>query len=183
MSVTSRALRALLLLVALSTVSFSSAHDLDPSAFIGTWQLDRDQSTDLSPWSRCELTIDLDGDQLTISRVLGGGRRTHTDIIPLDLTKEVNVVPQGWWTDNRHIGAYSPHNAQKTIRARTLDDGKLLRLETDLVLETQQGSRDVNTISQYQISPDGNLLIVTDLRTTRPRPVVHVFKRIPDPAS
>ena len=46
------------------------------------------------------------------------------------------------------------------------------------MLETQQGSRDVNIISQYQISPDGDLLIVTDLRSTRPRPVVHVFTRV-----
>lgn len=183
MSVTARAFRATLFLVVLSTASFSRAHDLDPSAFLGTWEFDRDQSTDLSPWSHCELTITLNGEQLTISRALGGGRRTHTDVIPLDLTKEVNVVPQGWWADNRHIGAYSPHNAEKTVRARTLDEGKLLRLETDLVLETQQGPRDVNIISQYQISPDGDLLIVTDLRSTRPRPVVHVFKRVPSPTS
>ena len=124
------------------------------------------------------LVIDQAGDQLTISRTLGGGRRTHIDTIPLDITKEVNVVSQGWWIDNRHIGAYSPHDATKVVRAKTLDDGKLLRLETDLVLETQQGSRDVNIISQYQISPDGDTLIVTDLRSTRPRPVVHVFTRI-----
>jgi len=183
MSVIARALRASLFLVALTTASLSSAHSLDPSAFLGTWKFDRDQSTDLSPWSRCELNITQTGDQLTISRNLGGGRRTHTDTIPLDLTKEVNVVHQGWWIDNRHLGAYSPRDATKTIRAKTLDEGKLLRLETDLVLETQQGSRDVNIISQYQISPDGDVLIVTDLRSTRPRPVIHVFKRIPSPTS
>ncbi len=178
MSVFARALRATLFFVTLTTASISRAHDLDPSAFLGTWEFDRDQSTDLSPWRSCELIITQSGDQLTIIRNLDGGRRDHTDTIPLDLTKEVNVVPQGWWSDNRHLGAYSPHDAQKTVRARTLDDGKLLRLETDLVLETQQGPRDVNIISQYQISPDGDILIVTDLRSTRPRPVIHVFKRI-----
>lgn len=178
MSVTQRALRASLFFVALATASLSFAHSLDTEKFIGEWEFDRDQSTDLSPWSRCVLVIAQDGDQLTISRTLGGGRRTHVDVIPLDVTKEVNVVPQGWWIGNRHIGAYSPHDATKVVRAKTLDDGKLLRLETDLVLETQQGSRDVNIISQYQISPDGDLLIVTDLRSTRPRPVVHVFTRV-----
>ena len=178
MSVTQRAFRASLFFVALATASLSFAHSLDTARFIGEWQFDRDQSTDLSPWSRCLLVIAQDGDQLTITRTLRGGRRTHEDVIPLDITKEVNVVPQGWWIDNRHIGAYSPHDATKVIRAKTLDDGKLLRLETDLVLETQQGSRDVNIISQYQISPDGDLLIVTDLRSTLPRPVVHVFTRV-----
>lgn len=178
MSVTIRACRATLLIVALATASFSSAHSLDTAKFIGEWQFDPTQSTDLSPWSRCDLVIAQDGDQLTLSRTLRGGRRTHVDVIPLDVTKEVNVVPQGWWIGNRHIGAYSPHNATKVVRAKTLDEGKLLRLETDLVLETQQGPRDVNVISQYQISPDGDLLIVTDLRSTRPRPVVHVFTRV-----
>lgn len=178
MSVTFRAFRAIFFLVALATASFSSAHSLDTAKFLGQWQFDKEQSTDLSPWSRCVLVIAQAGDQLSIERTLGGGRRTHVDVIPLDVTKEVNVVPQGWWIDNRHIGAYSPHDATKVVRAKTLDDGKLLRLETDLVLETQQGSRDVNIISQYQISPDGDTLIVTDLRSTRPRPVVHVFTRI-----
>jgi len=178
MSLPNRALRASLFLVAFATASLSFAHSLDADKFIGEWQFDREQSTDLSPWSRCVLTIAQDGDQLTISRTLGGGRRTHVDVIPLDVTKEVNVVAQTWWIDNRHIGAYSPHDALKIVRAKTLDDGKLLRLETDLVLETQQGPRDVNIISQYQISPDGDVLIVTDLRSTRPRPVVHVFNRV-----
>ncbi len=169
--------RFLLIFVALATTSISSAHTLDPDAFIGKWDFDKAQSTDLSPWSRCQLTISLKGEILTISRVLGGGRRTHTDTIPLNINRHLNTVAQGWWIDNRHIGAYSPHDATKTVTARTLDNGKLLRLETDLVLETQQGSRDVNIISQYQISPDGDRLIVTDLRSTRPRPVVHVFTR------
>ena len=178
MSLTNRFLSASLCLVVLATASVTSAHSLDTEKFIGEWQFDLEQSTDLSPWSRSVLTIAQDGDQLTISRALRGGRRNHVDVIPLDVTKEVNVVPHTWWIDNRHIGAYAPHHATKIIRAKTLDEGKLLRLETDLVLETQQGSRDVNIISQYQISPDGDLLIVTDLRSTRPRPVVHVFTRV-----
>ena len=169
MSVTNRAVLATLFLVAFATASFSSASSLDTAKFIGKWQFNKEQSTDLSPWSRSDLEIAQAGDQLTISRTLRGGRRTHVDVIPLDVNKEVNVVPQGWWIDNRHIGAYSPHNATKIVRAKTIDDGKLLRLETDLVLETQQGPRDVNIISQYQISPDGDTLIVTD---------VHVFTRI-----
>lgn len=178
MSVSVRALRTLLFLVALPTAIFSGSPALDPSAFLGSWEFDPAQSTDLSPWRKSTLSISQSGDELVISRALGGGRRSHTDVVSLDITKSVNTVPQTWWIDNRHLGAYSPHDATKTVRAKTLDDGKLLRLETDLVLETQQGSRAVNIISQYQISPDGDVLIVTELRSTRPRPVVHVFKRI-----
>jgi hypothetical protein len=176
---TNRALRASFVFVALAILSLSAAAaSLDSSKFIGEWQFDREQSTDLSPWSRCQLIIAQDGDQLTITRNLRGGRRTFADVIPLDVTREVNLVPQGWWIGNRHIGAYSPHDAHQIIRAKTMDSGNILRLEKDLVLETSQGSRDINIISQYQISPDGQTLVVTDLRSTRPRPVVHVFNRV-----
>lgn len=179
MSVTTRAVRASFLLACLATFALSAtAASLDPSKMIGKWQFDREQSTDLSPWSRCELTIVLDGDTLTITRDLRGGRRTHSDVIPLDINKEVNVVPQGWWIGNRHIGAYAPHGGQQVIRAKTLDGGNLLRLEKDFVLETSTGSRDINVISQYAISPDGATLTVIDVRSTRPRPVVHVFTRV-----
>lgn len=174
-----RCFRSTLVAITFATfsLSFLSAA-LDPQAFLGQWAFDREHSTDLSPWRNCRLVITQSGHQLTITRNLDGGRRKHTDVIPLDITKTTNEVPQTWWIDNRHLGAYSPRDATKTVQAKTLDDGKLLRLETDLVLETQQGPRDVNIISQYQISPDGQVLTVTDLRSTRPRPVIHVFTRI-----
>jgi len=179
MSVTIRALRTSLFLAAFAALSLSAhAASLDASKFIGEWQFDRAQSTDLSPWSRCQLIITQEGDTLTITRNLRGGRRTHADVIALDVTREVNIVPQGWWVGNRHIGAYAPHDGQQVIRAKTLDGGNLLRLEKDFVLETSTGSRDINVISQYQISPDGDTLTVIDVRSTRPRPVLHVFTRV-----
>ena len=128
MTVSPRAFPAYSLLVALATFTLSSLNAaLDPAAFLGHWEFDRDQSTDLSPWRNCQLVITQSGDQLTITRHLDGGRRKHTDVIPLDLTKAVNEVPQTWWSDNRHLGAYSPRDATKTVRAKTLDDGKKVR--------------------------------------------------------
>jgi hypothetical protein len=178
MTVLPRAPRALLLLLATVTLALPGFAATDASAFLGTWQFVREQSTDLSPWRGCDLTLSQTGDELTITKAMKAGRRTHLDTMTLDLTAETNEVPQGWWIGNRHLGAYSPHNATKAVSIRSLDDGKVLRLETDLVLETQQGPRDVNILTQYQISPDGQTLTVTELRSTRPRPVLHVFTRV-----
>ena len=148
-----------------------------PTALVGTWDFVPARSTDLSPWRSSRLTLSLDGSTLTVARALAAGRRTHQDSMTIDLAAPSSTIPLGWWVDNRHIGAYAPHDATQTIRPSLLDGGRVLRLDIDLMLETQQGPRAVNVLRQFQLSPDGQVLTVTDLRSTRPRPVVHVFQR------
>ncbi|MCF3650264.1 hypothetical protein [Synoicihabitans lomoniglobus] len=166
------------LLVALATLSLSSLRAADRSALVGTWAFDAARSTDLSPWRSSQLTISRIGDQLTIARDLTTGRRNHHESMTLDLTAESTTVAVPWWADNRHLGAYTEPDSTKTVRAKFVDGDRVLRLETELTLETQQGPRDVNILSQYEVSPDGRVLTVFDLRSTRPRPVVHVFQRV-----
>ncbi|WP_221031570.1 hypothetical protein [Actomonas aquatica] len=166
---------ALLALLALTSTLFAATA---PSpALTGTWTFDADRSTDLSPWRTATLEITLDGSDLVIARTLKSGRRTFTDSLTIDLSAPSTTNPLEWWVDNRHLGAYAPHEGTQVVSPSVYDDGRVLRLNIDYNLETQQGSRPVNTLRQFQISPDGQVLTVTDLRTTRPRPVVHVFQR------
>ncbi len=178
MFVIARSFRTAWLIVAFAAASISSGFAAAPSALLGTWTFDAGSSTDLSPWRSSQLTIAQSGTTLTITRALAGGRRAHTETTTLDLAQPRNVVPQTWWVDNRHLGAYAPTDGQQTITARWLDDGQVLRLEIDFTLETQQGPRAVNTIRQFQVSPDGQLLTMIDLRSTRPLPVTHVYTRV-----
>jgi hypothetical protein len=97
----------------------------------------------------------------------------------LDTAKEVIVVPLDYWPDNRHLGAYVGADKTKRIRAQWLDGRRILRLSIDLTLDTQQGPRPLNILSDYKVSASGAELVVTDLRSTRHRPVVYVFKRVP----
>lgn len=150
------------------------------SPLSGRWQFDAPGSTDLSPWSALELTITIDGDRVTLRRRFSAGRRTFTETIDLDLAREVNVVPISWWPDNRHLGAYAGGDHTRRIRASRLDGGRILRLSSDLVLEAQQGPREVNILSDYKVSLDGTRLTLTELRSTRTRPVVYDFKRLAD---
>ena len=171
-------LRSAGLLLALAIPLFSlPAAAQTPSTMVGTWTFVPARSTDLSPWRTSQLTLSLNDSTLTVNRILSTGRRTHQDSMTIDLHAASSTIPLGWWADNRHIGAYAPHNATQTIRPTVLDRGHVLRLDIDLTLETQQGPRAVNVLRQFQISPDGQVLTVTDLRSTRPRPVVHVFQR------
>lgn len=167
--------RSLWLLLSLSVAAISHAA---PSSLAGSWKIDLTQSTELSPWKGYELTIAIDGDQVTLRRELAWGRRKFSDTTPIDTTRDVNVVPVEMWPENRHIGAYIGGDKTKRVRAEWLDDRRILRLSTDLVLDTQQGAREVNILSDYKLSAQGSELILTELRSTRNRPIVYVFNRV-----
>ena len=144
----------------------------------GTWRIDLSRSTELSPWKGYDFTLTVDGDTVTLHRKLGWGRRQYSDTLVIDTTRPDNVVPVEMWPDNRHLGAYIGGDKTMRIRAHWLDDRRLLRLSTDLTLDTQQGSRAVNILSDYKVSADGTRLTLTELRSTRNRPVVYVFNRV-----
>lgn len=181
---------SLLLAVAAAPASPASAVAPHPSSaqpsaaarasdFNGTWKIDLHRSTELSPWKSLELTFDVRGDQVVLQRAFAWGRRTFRETLDLDLRKEVNRVPTPWWPDNRHLGAYATGDQIKRVRAAWLDGGRLLRLSSDLTLETQQGEREVNILSDYKLSANGAVLTLTELRSTRNRPIVYVFTRVP----
>ena len=143
----------------------------------GTWRFDRARSTELSPWQDYTLTVAVEGSRVTFQRQLGAGRRGFADTMTVDVSRPDNVVPVAMWPDNRHLGAYIGGDRTKHVRAEWLDDGRILRLRTDLVLSTSQGDRPVNILSDYKVSANGAVLTLTELRSTRNRPVIYVFNR------
>lgn len=171
--------RRFLLLLACAAAAVAAAAPANPSPLAGRWRIDPARSTELSPWKSLDLTLAVEGNTLRIQRDLAWGRRTFSDTMTLDLAKPENTVPVEWWADNRHLGAYLGDQKTKRVRAETLDQGRLLRVSADLVLETQQGPREVNILSDYKVSASGAVLTLTELRSTRSRPVVYVFKRLP----
>ena len=167
------------LFLALATLgSLSAVHAGDASPLVGTWRIDLSRSTELSPWKGYDFTLNIAGEKVTLHRKLGWGRRQYSDTIEIDTSRADNVVPMEMWPDNRHLGAYIGGDKTMHVRAEWLDDRRILRLSTDLVLDTQQGSRAVNILSDYKVSADGSRLTLTELRSTRNRPVVYVFNRV-----
>ncbi|MBX3749765.1 MAG: hypothetical protein KF897_06735 [Opitutaceae bacterium] len=148
------------------------------SPIAGHWRFVPERSTDLSPWRTYDLTITVEGNQVTLVRELAAGRRTFADTTRLDTTLPVNVVPASYWPDNRHLGAYMGGDKTRRVRSEWIDGGRLLRLSTDVTLTTQQGDRAVNILSDYKVSANGAQLTLTELRSTRNRPVVYVFRRL-----
>ena len=172
-------------------MSFTATAAESPLA--GIWHFDATRSTELSPWLSYDLTFTVTGDQVTIDRRLGSGRRGFSDTMTVNTVRPSTVRPStvppstelpstvilvAMWPDNRHLGAYIGGDRTKRVRAEWLDAGRILRLTTDLVLSTQQGDRAVNILSDYKVSANGAQLTLTELRSTRNRPVVYVFNRV-----
>jgi hypothetical protein len=147
------------------------------SPLAGTWRIDLTRSTELSPWKDYDLSLTIEGDQVKIHRRLAWGRREFSDAMTVAAGQTV-TVPVEMWPDNRHLGAYIGGDRTKRVRAEWLDDGRVLRLTTDLILDTQQGPRPVNILSDYKVTANGAQLTLTELRSTRNRPVVYVFTRV-----
>ena len=168
--------RFLLLLAVVLPLLTAGASAAKPS-LSGTWTFDPARSTNLAAWHSFQLTIQEEGDHISLQRRLGWGRRVHEETMRLPLNGTATVVPVPYWADNRHLGAYISDERQKTSRARLIDHGRVLRVESDLTVETQQGPRDVNILSDYQLSPDGQTLTLMEIRSTRSRPVITVFRR------
>lgn len=165
--------RLLLLIFFLCGLSVAGA-----SPLAGNWRLLAQRSTDLSPWRTYDLSITVEGDTVTLQRKLAAGRRTFADTMRIDCAQAVSVVPCAYWPDNRHLGAYMGGDKSMRVSAGWHDGRRLLRLSADLVLDTQQGPRDVNILSDYKVSANGAQLTLTMLRSTRNRPVVYVFERV-----
>ena len=166
--------RLLLLLCVLSAAAATAA---SAASLHGHWRLDPERSTNLAAWRSFDLSIALTDSTARLERRLGWGRRVHEETmeVPLDGTRTAVAVP--YWADNRHLGAYIGGDRQKQVRARLLDGGRILRLESDLTVETQQGERAINILSDYHLSADGQTLTLIEIRSTRSRPVVYVFRR------
>jgi len=165
------------LLVLLLAARVGAAETIPAPAFAGDWQIDLARSTELSPWKDYVLHVKIAGDAVTMDRELAWASRQFSDSMTVNIGR-TNTVPVVMWPENRHLGAYISDTHTKEVRADLLDDGRILRLSTDLVLETQQGSRSVNILSDYKISASGTQLTLTELRSTRNRPVVYIFNRV-----
>lgn len=167
---------ALLFLLAALTAHTLAAAPGAPLA--GKWKLDPDRSADPSSWRDIVLTIDVAGDNVTLTRKYTTGNRSAEEVIPLDMKKATNTVPVTWWPDNRYIGVYIGGDKTRAIRAAWVDHKRILRLDSDLVLATQQGDTTVNILSDFKVSHDGKELTLVELRSSRRAPMVYVFTRI-----
>ncbi|MCB1105784.1 MAG: hypothetical protein H7A44_09765 [Opitutaceae bacterium] len=164
---------ALIILLLFSGVGLAAAHPL-----AGTWRLQPDLGTNLAAWRALDLIVEVDGNEVTLTRQFAAGRRTFQDVTKVDLSKTAAVIPVELWPDARYLGANIGGDKTKTVSGQWIGDGNVLRLNTDVVLATQQGEHPVNVLGTYTVSTNGERLTLIEVRSTRTQPLVFVFKRL-----
>ena len=164
---------ALFILLLFSGVGLAAAHPL-----AGSWRLQPQMGTHLAAWRALDLIVEVDGDHVTLTRKFAAGRRTHEDVTKLDLSKPATVIPVELWPDSRYLGANIGGDKTKTVSGQWIGDGSVLRLNTDVVLATQQGEHPVNVLGTYTVSTNGERLTLIEVRSTRTQPLVFVFQRL-----
>ncbi len=162
---------------ALLTVALGAA---ETSRLAGQWQIDLAQSTSIKPWERAELTIAVAGDAVEIVRRLqwGPDRKVADTTRAVADGRTVTANPVEHWLDTWYTNVYIGGNKQKQVTAAWLDGGRVLKLESTLALEAQQGDYPVHVYTEYRLSPDGETLTQFELRSTRDQALVYVWRRV-----
>jgi len=145
----------------------------------GQWKLDTSQGSSLKPWDAEKLTITIQGDAIRFDRHLSWSPdRRVADATTLKAdgrTVTVNAVP--YWFDSWYNNAFIGTDHVKRVSGEWLEPGRVLKVETALFLEAQQGDTPVHIYDEYHLSADGRTLRLFELRSTRDQALSFVFNR------
>ena len=168
-----------LLLAALCMWPAVSAGSPGIPRLAGTWELLRDQSTDIDHFGALTITITLGGDRVTIVRTWGRGR-TFRDTIacvpggpPVELTVSDWVFPTNIFMGVRMAGG-------KPRRVRSSWEGDTaLAVEEQFSVHGSQGTAPVSARHLFRVAEDGDILFYTISRSSRVQgpPLRYILRR------
>jgi len=151
-------------------------------AFTGRWRLDPAQSTALDGWTAADLVVQVQGTQVELRHDMAWRATRITGTNTVDTAKPVEI-PNFFRIDQRHMAVY----AQPTKSARTvaswLDGGRTLRVEAQVPLEISQGETTMRIYSEYRLLEGDETLLLIELHSTRSRPLVYRFTKVPAEAA
>ena len=67
--------------------------------------------------------------------------------------------------------------------AAWIDGGRTLRVEAQVPLETSQGDTTMRLYDEYRLLEGGSELVLIELHSTRSRPLVYHFTKVPEEAA
>ena len=85
--------------------------------------------------------------------------------------------------EQRHMAVYPAKGGVTTATAAWIDGGRVLRTEALTPVEVSQGNVSMRITSEYRVSETGDTLTLIELHSTRNRPLVYVFKKVPAEAA
>jgi hypothetical protein len=149
------------------------------SGMAGRWTLDPARGSSIKPWTSETLAITVQGDAVRIDRNLAwepDRRVSDSTTLQADgRTITANAVP--YWFDSWYNNAFIGTDHLKRVRGEWIESGRVLKVETALFLEAQQGDVPVHIYDEYHLSADGRTLRLLELRSTRDQALTYVFTR------
>ena len=153
----------------------------DP-AINGRWRMDPARSTALDSWTTMDLVIATDGSKVGLRHDMTWHATKVTATNTVDTVAPVEIV-NFFRVDQRHMAVYPQPKEAAHVTAAWLDGGRTLRVEAQVPLETSQGNATMRLYEEYRLLEGGNELLLIELHSTRSRPLVYHFTKVPEEAA
>jgi hypothetical protein len=151
-------------------------------AFAGRWRLDPAQSTALDGWTAADLVVQVQGTQVELRHDMAWRATRVTGTNTVDTAKPVEI-PNFFRIDQRHMAVYAqPAKSTRTV-ASWLDGGRTLRVEAQVPLEISQGETTMRLYCEYRLLEGDETLLLIELHSSRSRPLVYRFTKVPAEAA
>lgn len=149
----------------------------DPAPFAGRWRLDPAQSSALDGWTAWDLVISVQGSQVTLQHEMQW-RTSKVVAANVVETAHPTQVKDFFRVTARHMGVYPEKGGVTSVQARWLDADRTLRLEAETPVEISQGAAVLRIYSEYRLLEGDDALLLIELHSSRPRPLVYRFVRV-----
>lgn len=146
-------------------------------AFNGRWRLDPAASTALDGWTAADLVIAVDGSRVALTHDMTWRRTKLSATNRVDTAAAVELR-DFFRIEARHMAVYPAKDAVTKVTAAWIDAGRTLRTEALTPVEVSQGDVLMRLTTEYRLSELGDILTVIELRSSRNRPLVYVFRKV-----
>lgn len=152
------------------------------SPWVGRWRLDVAQSTALDGWTAADLVIGVAGTKVELRHEMSWRATKVNGTNVVDTAAAVDV-PNFFRIDQRHMAVYALPKKSARTAAAWLDGGRTLRVEAQVPLEISQGETVMRLYSEYRLLEGDQTLVLIELHSSRTRPLVYRFARVPEEAA
>lgn len=152
------------------------------STLDGRWRLDTTRSTALDGWSTADLVITTERSTLTFDYDMTWHATKVRASNAID-TAQATAITNFFRIDQRHMAVYARPKEAAHVQASWMDDGRTLRIEAQVPVETSQGNTTLRLYDEYRLLEGGQELVLIELHSTRDRPLVYHFTKVPAEAA
>jgi hypothetical protein len=150
--------------------------------FAGRWRLDPARSSALDGWHATDLVIALDGTKVALTYDMTWRTTKFSATNTID-TAQPQAVRDFFRIEQRHMAVYPRAGASAQVTAAWLDAGETLRVEAAVPVGISQGEGTMRVYNEFRLLEGGTTLLLIELHSTRHRPLVYTFTKVPAEAA